>query len=185
MYMYIATHAYTAPVPQKTIYVAEADLELYQRAQAIADGNLSAAITQALRRMVDLEDAKGAGFDDVTVQVGVGKGRRQRFAGVLLLSWQLADANHVVDYRVWRTRKGQFAVHMQKGQEHVWTAGKDGTATGWRKHFASDQQYGVIPEHATLEVFEDVEAMRGKLPEELVRLVESVGEHPLVEDLDI
>src|SRR5690348_14808983 len=37
-------------MPNKTIYVADSDLPLYEQAQAMAGGNLSAAIAQALRR---------------------------------------------------------------------------------------------------------------------------------------
>ena len=40
-------------MPNKTIYVSDGDLSLYQRAQELAGGNLSAAISAALRRFVD------------------------------------------------------------------------------------------------------------------------------------
>ena len=41
-------------MPNKTIYVSDGDLPIYQRAQELAGGNLSSAITTALRRYVDL-----------------------------------------------------------------------------------------------------------------------------------
>ena len=75
-------------VPNKTIYVSDGDLPLYQRAQELAGGNLSAAIAAALRRYVDVEEGRREGFDEITVRVGVGpKGRKVRFTGVLLGEW--------------------------------------------------------------------------------------------------
>ncbi len=40
-------------MPNKTIYVADGDGPLFERAQALAGGNLSAAIAQAIRQLVD------------------------------------------------------------------------------------------------------------------------------------
>ncbi|HKO34207.1 MAG TPA: EXLDI protein, partial [Candidatus Limnocylindria bacterium] len=74
-------------MPNRTIYVSEDDQSLYQRAQVLAGGNLSSAISTALKRYVELEDARAAGFDDITVKVGVGAGRKVRFSGVLIGEW--------------------------------------------------------------------------------------------------
>ena len=46
---------YDADVPNKTIYVSDGDLPMFQRAQDLAGGNLSSAIASALRRYVDVE----------------------------------------------------------------------------------------------------------------------------------
>ena len=48
-------------VPNKTIYVSDGDLPLYQRAQELAGDNLSAAIAAALRRYVDVEEGRREG----------------------------------------------------------------------------------------------------------------------------
>ena len=72
-------------MPNKTIYVSDDDLALYERAQALAGGNLSAAVSRALRRFVDDEEARQGGYEQVTVRAGSGRDRReQRFSGVLL-----------------------------------------------------------------------------------------------------
>ena len=71
-------------MPNKTIYVAEADLELFQRAQELAGGNLSQAITRALRRFIAAEEGALEGLREVTVKVGPGQARKQRFMGVLV-----------------------------------------------------------------------------------------------------
>ena len=60
---------------------------LFQRAQELAGGNLSAAIATALRRFVDVEEGRPQGYDQVTVRVGVGAGRKVRFTGILVGEW--------------------------------------------------------------------------------------------------
>jgi hypothetical protein len=60
IYVYSHVHprtedeGYDVAVPNKTIYVSDGDLQLFQRAQELAGGNLSAAISKALRRFVDV-----------------------------------------------------------------------------------------------------------------------------------
>jgi len=173
-------------MPNKTIYVSDSDLPLLQRAQELTGGSLSSAITQALRRLIDAEEARQAGFAEVTVQVGTGKSRRQqRFHGVPLGEWTRSDRDHVESYRVWRSRQGRFALHTETSEQWVHTAGSDGQVTGWRKHLAADQQWGQIPATATLEVFETLDEMEPRIPAELFAIVYANAELPEVEDLDI
>ena len=172
-------------MPNKTIYVAEGDLPLFQRAQELTGGNLSAAISTALRRLVDTEEAKMEGFEEITVRVGPGLGRRLRFTGVLLVEWSRSTAERSERFRVYRTRTGKFAVHLEKSPETLWTAGPDGQARGWRKHFSSDQQWGTTAATATLEVVDDLDALRALVPEELHAHVAALAADPVVEDLDI
>ena len=62
-------------MPNKTIYVSDDDLPLFQRAQEIAGGKLSAAITAALRRYVEVEEGRQQGFEEVSTvdQFGLGE----------------------------------------------------------------------------------------------------------------
>ncbi|GAA4658956.1 EXLDI protein [Kineococcus glutinatus] len=172
-------------MPNKTIYVSESDLPLFQRAQELTGGNLSAAITTALRRLVDVEEAKVEGFEEITVRVGPGAGRRQRFTGVLLVDWSRSSAERTERYRVYRSRSGKYVVHVKRSAEELWSAGPDGKATGWRKHFSSDQQWGTTAATATLEVADDLDALRALVPAELHAQVAALAEVPVVEDLDI
>jgi EXLDI family protein len=173
-------------VPNKTIYVSDADLPVFQRAQELVGGNLSAAISQALHRLVEVEEGLLEGFEEITVRVGVAPGKLQRFQGVQLVDWNRSDSDGGQErYRVYRTRTGKFAVHVARPKGHVWSAGKDGQLTGWRKHFASDQQWGEIPAHSTLEVFETFDELAKAVPAELSALVQAYATQPEVEDLDI
>ena len=172
-------------MPNKTIYVSDADLPVFQRAQELTGGNLSAAISRALRRLVEVEEGRLAGFEEVTVRVGPGAGKVQRFLGVLLVEWSRSTRDGQEDYRVYRTRAGRFAVHLARPEGHVWSAGKDGDLTGWRKHVSADQQWGRLPASATLTVVDTVEDLRAAAPAELAALVEAHATGPEVEDLDI
>ena len=173
-------------MPNKTIYVSDADLPVYQRAQELTGGNLSAAISTALRRLVEVEEGRLMGFAEVTVHVGPGATRLQRFQGVLLADWNRTVKGGTEErYRVYRTRTGRFALHLARAEGYVHTAGKDGELTGWRKHLSADQQYGPVPASATLTVFETFAELRAAVPPQLAALVEPHTAEPEVEDLDI
>ncbi len=172
-------------MPNKTIYVSDADLPVFQRAQELTGGNLSAAISKALRRLVEVEEGRLQGFDEITVRVGVGRTKVQRFQGVLLADWNRSTGDAEERYRVYRTRTGRFAVHLARPRSYVHSAGKEGELTGWRKHLSADQQWGEVPASATLTVFETFEQLRAAIPAELAALVEVHAAEPEVEDLDI
>lgn len=173
-------------MPNKTIYVSDADLALYQRAQEIAGGNLSAAISQALRRLVDAEDARSEGFEEITVRVGPGKGRRQRFFGVLLVEWsRTTRGGREDDFHVYLSRTGKLVVHEERSAEWVHKGGADGKATGLRKHFSSEQMRGSTAASATLTVYDSLDDLSGQVPDELFDLVSASADLPVVEDLDI
>lgn len=172
-------------MPNKTIYVSDADLPLYQRAQELAGGNLSQAISRGLRRLVELEEGRLEGYDEITVHVGAGKGRRQRFLGVLLVEWGRSTKDRVEQFHVYRSRTGKIVLHVERSPEYIHMAGPDGKATGWRKHLSQDQTWGQTSATATLEVLDSVEDLRERVPPELYDLVAAAAEQPVVEDLDI
>ena len=175
-------------MPNKTIYVSDSDLPVFQRAQELVGGNLSAAISQALHRLVEVEEGRLEGFEEITVRVGVRPGKLQRFQGVLLADWNRTAGGLSAGqerFRVYRTRAGKFAVHVAHPKEFVHTAGKDGQLTGWRKHFVADQQWGETPASATLTVFDTFAELKTAVPAELAALVEAYATEPEVEDLDI
>jgi EXLDI family protein len=177
--------SYHPEVPNKTIYVAEADLPLFQRAQELTGDNLSATIVRALRRLVEIEEGRAEGFEEITVRVGTGAGRRQRFVGVLLADWRRSTGEREDTYRVYRSRSGKYVLYLKRSSESVWTAGPEGQTTGWRKHFASDQQAGTVPKTSSLQVFDDLDSLRAHVPHALYTLVEAAAEQPIIEDLTI
>jgi EXLDI family protein len=178
--------AYDAGVPNKTIYVSDDDLPLFKRAQELIGGNLSAAITTALRRYVEVEEGRQEGYEEIVVRVGVGRGRKQRFVGVLLGEWSRMVKSRQETFRVYRSRTGKFVVNVERSDE--W---KDNSSekwqTGWRSWIGdwSANQWGFVRGESTLHIVDSLDELRELLPDELYELVEGLADQPPVEDLDI
>ncbi|ADD45220.1 EXLDI protein [Stackebrandtia nassauensis] len=173
-------------MPNKTIYVSDDDLPLFQRAQELAGGKLSTAITAALRRYVEIAEGRMEGFEEVTVRVGAGVGRKVRFSGILLAEWGHSTSSRVDDYRVYRTRTGKYAVHIERSDEHYWSGQDAANWVEWvRAQFKTEQTWGYKAGEGVLEIAEDLEDLRDKIPAELHDIVASAVEQPPIEDLDI
>lgn len=175
-------------MPTKTIYVSDDDLALYHRAQDLAGGNLSAAIMAALRRYIEVEEGRREGYDEVTVRVGSGVGRKQRFSGVLLGECGQSTGHQVEVFRVYRTRTDKFVVHVDRSPDWSWTAGSEtgGWFGEWRTYLGlGEQSWGFTHGESTLEVVASLAALREKIPPELYDMVAVAAEQPAVEDLDI
>jgi EXLDI family protein len=179
-------------MPNKTIYVSDDDLQLYQRAQELAGGNLSAAIAAALRRYVEVAEGRQVGYDEVTVAVGHGGVRRQqRFSGVLLGEWERMSGSRMERFRVYRTQRGRFVLHTDRSAE--WTS--SGSSDNWVRDLldwrtmlgVGEHSWGFVPGEATLEVADSIEALQDKIPAEFYERLARTGaaQQPAVEDLDI
>ena len=172
-------------VPNKTIYVSDGDLPIYQRAQQLAGDNLSAAIAAALRRYVDVEEGRLEGFDEIIVRVGPGKGRKVRFTGVFLGEWVNTSYSRVETFRVYRGRTGKFVVHTERSPDFS-VLNAEGKPAGWRGYLGiGDISYGATPAESTLEVVETLDELFLRIPDKLYDSVARSIKHPAVEDLDI
>ena len=175
-------------MPNKTIYVSDDDLTLLSRAQELSGDSLSATITTALKRYVEVEEGRREGYEEITVKVGPGAGRKVRFTGVLLGEWGRSTSHTVEVFKVFRSQKGKFVVHTERSPDYVWTAGDQPGVRGLRGFlnvFSPNQPWGSTQGEATLDVVDTVEELREKIPPELYDLIASVAEQPPVEDLDI
>jgi EXLDI family protein len=180
-----ADERYDADVPNKTIYVSDGDLPLYQRAQELAGGNLSAAIAGALRRYVDVEEGRREGFDEITVQVGPGKGRKVRFTGVFLGEWINTSYSRVETFRVYRGRTGKYVLHIERSPDFS-VLNEEGKPAGWRGYLGiGNISYGNTPAESTLDVVDTVEELRDRIPPQLYDSVLASAKQPAIEDLDI
>jgi EXLDI family protein len=172
-------------MPNKTIYVSDSDLPIYNRAQELAGGNLSKAISMALRRYVDAEEGRLEGFKEITVHVGPGTGRnrqRQRFTGVKLGEWVWSNEKKAEIYRVYRARSGKFVVHVEKSPDYV----NNTSETGLKKLLGLGEQiWASNTGDSTLEVVDTLEELKSKIPEALYEMVAATAEAPPVQDLDI
>lgn len=162
-------------MPNKTIYVSDGDLPVYERAQELAGGSLSAAIAKALRRYIAIEEAREEGFEEIVVKVGPGQGtKKQRFLGVLLAEFTRYDWRSAEVYKVYGTRTGKFAVHLDRSPDYKKSKTPDKKTT-----------YATSYGERTLQVFDSLDQLRTAVPEELYAIVAETTELPEVEDLDI
>ena len=177
--------SYDVHVPNKTIYVSDGDLPIYQRAQELAGDNLSAAIAAALRRYVDVEEGRRKGFDEIIVRVGPGKGRKVRFVGILLGEWLNSSLNRVETFRVYRGRTGKYVLHIERSPDFT-MVDDEGKPAGWRGYLGiGSVSYGSTPGESTLDVIESLEELRERIPPQLFDMVAGSAQRPPVEDLDI
>ena len=177
--------SYDADVPNKTIYVSEGDLPIYERAQALAGDNLSGAIAAALRRYVEAEEGKREGLDEFTVRVGIGKGRKVRFTGILLGEWVNSSDSRMERVRVFRGRTGKYVLHVERSAAFT-TVDQEGKPAGWRGYLGlGNFSYGSSPAESTLDVVASLEELRTRIPQQLYDMVATAPNEAEVEDLDI
>lgn len=186
-------------LPNKTIYVTDADLPLFDRAQELAGGNLSAAIATALRRYVENEEAREEG--EIVVKVGDhGAYVKKRFQGSLVGRYAEPSPDHayILSYRVYQTPKGNFAVHVKetpswnrprwRSWEQSWEDPSGGKPPGRRE----SRRWGAYKGEwwqptFRLDVYASLDEMRGNLPDALFQAVAGMVQHGSqgIEDLDI
>ncbi|MEU5576265.1 EXLDI protein [Streptomyces huasconensis] len=186
-------------MPNRTIYVGEGDVALFQRAQSLTGGNLSAAITRALQRFVEIEEAHLEGFEEVEVRVGSdGVYRRKRFVARRIAQGrrQPSADRRGEWFAVYHTRKGRFAVYHKQftespKPEHMpWGDAEDPryTIEYWNNVTEFDSAHGWEPAdnaEMSLDVYENLDDLKAALPEDLARVVEDNAQQQPVEELDI
>ena len=175
-------------MPNKTIYVSDEDLPLFVRAQELSGGNLSATIAVALQRYVEVEEGRRDGYDEITVKVGPGPGRKVRFTGVLVGEWGRSTGKSLETFRVYRTQKAKYVIHVEHSPDHVWS-GDGPDKTGWRglvhSYLSPHHSWGSTQGEASLYVVDTVEELRERIPPELSELIAGVVDQPPIEELDI
>ncbi len=173
-------------MPNRTIYVSDDDQALFKRAQELAGDNLSGAITNALKRYVAVEEGRLAGFDEITLKVGLGARRKVRFAGVLLGEWVKTEGERAETFRVYRGRTGKYALHIEHMPYYEMRDAQGNVLSGWRAWTGIGMAAGGGKgAEATLDVFETLEELRDRIPAELYDMVATSADQPFVEDLDI
>lgn len=159
-----------ASMPNKTIYVSDSDLPVFERAQELAGGNLSGTIAKALHGLVEREEQAQRGFEEFDVKVGTIVHVPKRFVGRLLVKGEVGGRQHplITTYAIYGTQKGRFALHVRaEPNPHS----KD---TDW----SARQEY-------RLDVFDALEDLKGLIPEELYDAAVAAARGEGVEVLDI
>lgn len=170
-------------MPNKTIYVADDDLPLFQRAQELVGGNLSGAVVTALKRFIELEEGKLEGFEEIVLRVGHNGARQVRFQGALLAEHRDAGDERMEHVRVFRSRKNKFVLHEQyaKWSEYPESENWLRDLKNWRRMLGIEHDWGDY----TLTIVDTVEDLKGKISDLLYQRVSDIAEHAPVEELDI
>lgn len=171
----------------RTVYVADDDQQLYQRAQDLHGGNLSQALVAALTRYLEFEDGRREGFEEICLRVGRGTERKIRFTGVLLGEWGRSDLSTSEITRIYRSRKGKVLVHRERSDDsRVRRSGAADAQPGWLHHLGlGEYTWTSVPGEATLEIADSLDELRSAVPAEFHDTLAAIRDEPVLEDLDI
>jgi EXLDI family protein len=181
-------------MPNRTIYVADADLPIFEKAQKLVGDNLSAAIAQALHYFVEKEEAKRSGFEEITVKVGKGRPYlTKQFRGRLLAkrSIRIQNGTRILTLVLYQTAKGRFAMYSKNtanwsdwtqsskwsrksASNWNWDLDYDSSNYDWSSSFEDDEH--------RLDVNDTLDELRDNIPEELY---ESIVKYISGEDVEI
>ena len=185
-------------MPNRTIYVADADVPIFEKAQKLAGDNLSAAIVHALRSFVEREEARQSGYEDVIVKVGKGRPFLQKqFSGRLLARRRIRIANdaRLLTMSVYQTTKGRFAVYTKNqpnwsGWSQRWSnqSRRDQSQSeGWDWDSSQNWDWSSYQDddEYRLDVYETLDQLKEQVPEELYDAIKRYLQGDDVEFLDI
>ena len=185
-------------MPNRTIYVADADLPIFEKAQELAGDKLSATIAQALRRFVEAEEAKVSGFEEITIKVGKVARSYKRFQGRLLAKGRVREQNETrrIVYEVYQTAKGKLAVYIRNAP--YWENPKTWSSENWSHRDWSQwsyknwshrdwSQWPNTDYEFRLEIYDELDELKDNVPQELYEAVAQAlkGDPEGVEYLDI
>jgi len=124
---------------RKNIYIRDEDQELFDRAEKLFGDNFSGLVAEAVRRFVEVEEAKADGMEEQEIEVGVyysgtssNDTRKIKFIGKkiadarLLLGQTSSRDDRGKDYTLYLTKKGKFLLHTENWSK--WE-GEDGEST--------------------------------------------------------
>jgi EXLDI family protein len=153
-------------MPNKTIYVSQNDVPIFEEAQQIAGEALSSVIAKALREYVARRQEKEKGMKDVAVKVGTkGSEREQRFVAANLGKWKglSEDDEWWLEASIYHTQKGNWAVYLEyKGPANV-------KREDWKKYMEDHRRTELIVAGTAAE-------FAGKLPTALIGHINSLAE---------
>jgi EXLDI family protein len=188
-------------MPNKTIYVADSDLPIFERAQELAGENLSATIVAALRRFVAAEETRESGFGEIVVKVGENDLFTQKqFAGRELAKLRIPDlqSGSTTLLVVYQTIKGRLALYTRTSAD--WSAWGRKWAEKWSKQQLNrhghdvdvdwDESWGWSSWNSKgsvyrLDVYESADELRDHVPPELHAAVVRALGGDKIEILDI
>lgn len=169
-------------MPNKTIYVSEQDVPLFDEAKESAGEALSSVIARALREYVSKHQKKAQGMKEISVKVGSPHSQReQRFIGEEIGEWSgfSDDKVWLMAAKMYLTQKGKWAILLANTSKATLLT----NPREWEKN----AEYLENAEKTELIVGETITQLKGKLPHSLYATIEDLSkkhEAP-IEYLDI
>lgn len=169
-------------MPNKTIYVSENDVPLFDEAKDIAGEALSSVISRALREYVARNKKKAQGMKEISVKVGsYNSQREQRFIGEEIGKWSgfSDDKVWLMDAKIYQTQKGNWAILLRHSSK--------ATLLTNPHEWGKNAEYLENAAKTELIVGENLNQLQAKLPKSLYSTIEDLSkkyEVP-VEYLDI
>lgn len=169
-------------MPNKTIYVSDSDISLFNEAKEIAGEALSSVISRALREYVSRNAKKNQGMKEISVKVGKGSAEQEkRFLGSEMGNWQGFSDDHEwwMEGKIYSTQKGNWAVYTK-------VICKASLLLD-RKNWKQSGDYLINPRRDELFVGKKLNDFKGKIPSELYDTLSSLinKEEAPIEYLDI
>ncbi|CAM3171852.1 EXLDI protein [Sporolactobacillus spathodeae] len=171
-------------MPNKTIYVPDADLQVFDDAQNVSGKNLSATIVQALRFYIKIGEGKG--FEHIEISEGEkGFYTRKRFIGRELASANVSDRNgeRMTTYVVYETAHGRYAVFItiemkmpfeQSIERELEKRIMERLARTDKNIFELSKEESQPPEVRRLEIYQSIDALSGHIPSDLYRALHEI-----------
>lgn len=122
----------------KNIYIADADLPIYDKAVALAGDKLSSIITNLVRQYVENEEAKTGGMESINIEVG----DKSNYKKVQFVGKVIASEN---------TYHGQTSEGRDRGTEWKIYATKKGKFLVWWEHWSCWQNEGSNSEYVVMD----------------------------------
>ncbi len=169
-------------MPNKTIYVSENDVSLFEEAKTIAGEALSSVIARALREYVSRHAEKEKGMKEISVKVGSHNSQReQRFVGQEIGEWSgfSDDKVWLMNAKIYQTQKGNWAILLRHSSK--------ATLLTNPKQWSKNAEYLESAAKTELIVGKNLNQLQEKLPTSLHSTLEDISkkyEVP-VEYLDI
>lgn len=170
-------------MPNKTIYVPDADLQVFDQAQKVSGNNLSATIVQALRFFIKIGEGKG--FEQVEISEGEnGFYKRKRFIGRELASASVFDdaAALSTNYVVYETAHGRYAVLVTEEKKiPLEQSIERELEKRIMERLAGDNRGSLqipkeqdVPDVRRLEVYHSIDTLAGHVPSDLYRALHEI-----------
>lgn len=170
-------------MPAKNVYVAEADLPLFEEAAELA-GGMAAAVAAGLRLYVDRKRKESGGMDEIELQVNDGSViQTKRFTGRKVARFEKRSDKHLrTVWTVYETAKGNVVLYERTRPD--WEGMGTYSEQEWNDPTAWDSELYRTSERR-LSVHASLDDLRSALPQEVAEAVTHALQQPRVEELDI